>query len=615
MMDRRSHWVPENRQERMPARMVAFDTESRFSREGEVSVQTWRTASAIRWRTDLKSGDNCEGAAFNDPVSLWQWVTDFCRAGTRTVAWAHNLGHDVRISQAFTILPSLGWRLDWCNLDRNVSVMTWRSDRGTLVLADTWTWIPMKLEVIAPMAGLVKFDMPQDRADDETWTAYCMRDTEIVYRVVSNLVRFIKANNLGNWQPTGAGMAYTTWRHKFMHHKVLVHDNADAIAAERAAMHTGRAEAWRHGKITGDVWTEVDMRHAYLAIGAICDLPRKLRTHTGSLTFREFDRMADKYRVLCRADIDTRAPVAPYNVGGRFVWPIGTYQTWLWDTEIEGLYESGAEVRIRESYVYARDPILKEWAEWVLGLLYAPPTPDNIIAKNWIKHCSRALIGRLALRTPAWELYGGNPEGITGITHVTDPDTNETFRLMHVGDRTLIETARKEGKDSMPQVTGWIMAKCRMLLWRGMNIAGLDNVAHVDTDSILVNREGLARLMSGYGAEFDSMWHVKGSYRRLEVFGPRCYFRDKQRVASGVPLAAEEAGDGLYVGERWTALSADLEARGGTSATTVPGVWTLRKNDPRRRDAPGGHGRTDAYQVCAGSLVNSSSSPIVGAGS
>lgn len=595
--------------------MIAFDTESRFHNEGELSVQTWRTGSAIRWRNDLKSGDKAEGAAFNDPHTFWQWVTDYCRPGTRTVAWAHNLGHDVRIADVFHILPALGWTLDWCNLDRNVSVMSWRSARGTLVLCDTWTWIPLPLNVVAPLAGLVKFELPKDKADDETWNAYCMRDTEIVYRTVSALVHFIQRERLGNWQPTGAGMAYTTWRHRFMDSKVLVHDDVDALLAERSAMHTGRAEAWRHGKLGMGMWTEVDMRNAYLTIGAECELPRKLHSYTGKLSIRDYRRLASRFGVLAYCHIDIASPVVPCRVGDRFMWPVGSFDTWLWDVEIDAAIRYGATVRIDQSFLYVQAPILRSWALWVLSVLRDPAYEEDSIARTWIKHCSRALIGRLSLRTPSWEPFGDNPEGITGITHMTNPETGETSRLMHVGDQTLIETARKEGRDSLPQVTGKIMAICRVRLWDAMNAAGLDNIAHVDTDSLLVNQAGLARLKEVSGDDWGRLWAVKGTYRRLEVLGPRCYFRDGQRVTSGVPLKAEDAGDGRYVGERWTALSEDLEDRGGASVTTRPGKWTLRRNDPRRQDAPGAKSYTAAYELAGGSLSTASSMPRLAAGS
>lgn len=615
MDDRKAHWMPHNMQERMPPRMVAFDTESSFHDTDELSVQTFRTASAIRWRTDLRSSDRYEAASFTTPDDLWQWITAYCRKGTRTVVWAHNLGYDIRISQVFRCLPNLGFKLQWCNLDRNVSAMTWRSDYGTLVLADTWTWLPMPLNVIAPMTGLVKFQMPKVTANDETWNDYCQRDTEIVYRVVSSLVRFIRRERLGNWQPTGAGMAFTTWRHRFMSHKVLVHDDTDALAAEREAMHTGRAEAWKHGKLTDGPYHEIDMRNAYLRIAAQYDLPRKLHSSTGAITVSQFQRLCDTYAVLCMVDIDTYNPTVPCKDNGRHLWPVGTFQTWLWDTEVDLALQYGAHVKIRKTYLYCKAPILKEWAEWVYDVLYTNNTTDDSIAATWMKHCSRALIGRMSMRAPVWEIFGSNPEGITGITRMTDVDKGTTHRMMHVGDRTLLETGRKEGRHSMPQVTGKIMAIARVLLWEGMNAAGLDNVAHVDTDSVLCNTAGMKAMRQYYGDEYGRYWQEKGLFKAVEMFGPRCYFRDKDRVTSGIPLRAVLGPDGAYHGERWHSTSTDLEHREGSVVTTYEGAWVLKMTDPRRQDAPGVVNGTVPYQVSGSSSVRKDVSPASSAGS
>lgn len=613
-VDRSAHWIPENRQERMPDRMVFFDTETQEHTADEFSVQTWRVGCAIRWRNGLKSGDRREARVFTTPAELWQWVTEFCKPGHRTVVWAHNLGFDVRISQVFKILPSLGWVLEWCNLDRNVSAMTWRSDRGTLVMADTWTWIPLPLNVIAGLAGTVKYEMPIDKDDDELWARYCMQDAEIGYRVVSQLVDFIRTERLGNWQPTGAGMAYATWRHKFMTHKILVHDDPEAIKAERAAMHTGRAEAWRHGKLVGDTWTEVDMRNAYLVIGAECDLPRKLRQHVGRISLQQYSRLCRNNRVLCRVRCDTRTPVAPCHVGGRTLWPVGHFETWLWDNEVDCGIRYGADIRIEECYVYARDPILREWAEWVIRVLRDETYTTNTVAQTWIKHCSRALIGRLSLRVPAWEVFGDNPEGITGITHVADADTGRSQRMMHVGNRTLRETAMREGRDSLPQVTGYIMAECRVLLWEAMNAAGLNHIAHVDTDSLLVDMAGLRNLRDHFGASFATYWQIKGSWRTLDVIAPRRYFRGKERKVAGIPVKAELEPDGSFTGEQWRSLAGDLEAAEGAQVTVRPGRWTLDMSDPRRRTVAPGATYTEPYTVAGSSISNPSVTPVSGTG-
>lgn len=614
MNERRAHWVKQNHQERMPHRMVAFDTESRSEYAGEVEVQEWRVGCAIRWRTDLAQSDRKEARVFATPLEFWQWVAAYTRKGERTVVWAHNLGHDVRISRMFEILPGLGFRLEWCNLDRNISSATWRSEHGTIVLADTWTWIPLPLNVIAPQVGLVKYDMPTNRDLDITWASYCMRDAEILYNVVRELVRFITDNHLGNWQPTGAGMAYATWRHKFLDHKILVHDDKGALEAERMAMHTGRAEAWKHGKLPPGKWTELDLRNAYLVIAAEEDLPRKLHMHTGKLSISQYRELTSRFHVLVRCNIQTDVECAPCRHEGRTIWPVGSFETWLWDCEVDIVLESGGTVRIQDSYTYVHDPILRRWAGWVLEMLRDPRSEVSPIARTHVKHCSRAFIGRLSLRTPSWERWGDNPDGSTGITHLTFPHEDRTTRLLHVGEDTFIETMKQEGKDSLPMVTSRVMSLCRVRIWKALQIAGTDHVAHVDTDSLLLDSTGLDRIRSAYGDSFPDYWAVKGTYKHLEVFGPRAYYRDKQRVVSGIPVKADEIAPGIYTGERWEALAGSLERDSGRTVQVVVGTWHLRRHDPRRRDAPGVVGETLPYVVDCGSPANGSRSGATASG-
>ena len=614
-MSRAAHWIKHNQQERMPTRMVTFDTEARSVTDGNVETQTWRVGCAIRFRTDLKTSDHAESQVFSDPQSFWEWVAEYTVASHRTVVWAHNLGYDVRISRMFDILPSLGFRLEWCNLDRNISSATWRSDHGTIVLADTWTWIPLPLEVIAPQVGLVKFKMPPGQATDDEWAKYCMRDCEILYNVVTDLMSFVRSQGLGNWQPTGAGMAYATWRHKFLTHKVLVHDDAAAIAAERIAMHTGRAEAWRHGKIYGSKWTEVDFHNAYLTIASDTELPRKIHMHHATLSVEQFRRLRNNFAVLARATINTSLPVVPAKLNGRHVWPIGRFETWLWDNELGMALSYGAEVKIHEAYTYVRAPILADWAKWVLGYLQGDMLYPSPVVRTHLKHCGRALIGRIALRVPAWEYWGENIEHVTGIQHVVLVDENRVARMLMVGNDVLLETSREEGKDSLPMVTGYIMAEARCRLWEVMNVAGTENLAHVDTDSVICDGTGLSRIREYYGDRFTSVLAVKGTWTRLEVFGPRMYFRDRERVAAGIPRRAAETQPGVYSDQRWSSLASDLADGQGGSVTLTAATWHLNAADPRRADACGGLGMTRAYEAeeASGAKRSSPDSANVGA--
>jgi hypothetical protein len=569
---------------------------------------------AVRWRSDLKGSDVAEWESFVHPEELWQWITEFCRPKTRTVVWAHNLGYDIRIAAAMDILPKLGWRLDWCNLGSQVSTMTWRSEKGTLTFADTMSWWPMALGDVGKLVGVEKMPIPKGEASVKAWREYCFNDVQIVYKAVSEMIQFVRSEDLGNWQPTGAGMAFATWRHKFLEHSILVHDNEDALKAERAAMHTGRAEAWRHGRLINDQWTEVDLRQAYVHIARDSELPTKLKWHENSLTLGQYQSLKRWSRVLVRVEVRTDLPCVPVYHQGRTIWPIGSFTTWLWDCEFDSALRSGADATIKEAYVYTRAPVLSSWASWVLDMQDKPDSAVSPAVKKYIKHSGRTLIGRIALRTAQWAVWGTNPDNETGISYVVDSETGKVNRLMHVGDRTMIEEARIEGQDSLPQITGYITAMCRVWLWEAMGVAGFDNIAHVDTDSILVNATGLRLLRYHYGDAFEDRWQIKATYRHMTVYGPRNYRADGVRKAAGIPKGAKETTPNQFDGETWSSMAADM-AHGDTASVAIAKrSWVVAKLDPRRSSSPGGNTRTVSKVLDQTSNSSSDSVAPAGAG-
>lgn len=204
--------------------------------------------------------------------------------------------------------------------------------------------------------------------------------------------------------------------------------------------------------------------------------------------------------------------------------------------------------------------------------------------------------------------------GVTGITHETDIESGKTARMMHIGDRTFVETEKREGRDSLPQVTGWIMAECRARLWQAMRDAGLSELAHVDTDSLIVSAAGYVALRAAQRPSWPDHWQTKGSYRRMIVYGPRNYRADKLRRTAGVPRKAAELLPNVFAGERWSGIAADLESDRSGAVTVITSRWEVSTNDPRRKSAAGVGTATESYDVEESSAAASSSSPKSGDG-
>lgn len=579
---RQPHWIRGNAQERIPHRWIVADTESDSERLADGEQLRFKLAVAVRWRDDLKTGDGEQWLQTTSPLEFWQWVTGHCWTHGRTVLWFHNSSHDLGQLDAFRILPELGYELVWCNLDRNVSVVSWRGPQGTLLIADTYTWIPESLEKLAPLTGMSKPPLPHKHDDEAAWWARCRADVEITRRVVAQLLEFIRTEHLGNWQPSGAGMGHTAFRHRFMTDKLLVHDDSDALDAEREAMHTGRAEAWWHGQARGGPYTEYDMHMSYCRIAAECLIPGKLWDHDVKPSKKVHQFGLDYWRTLARVRVTTSVPVVPARINGRITWPTGQFDTTLWDTELALITETGGSYTVYEQWRYTRKPALQAWARWSMDQCALPGDRLSPIARMWVKHQSRAVIGRFALRTPTWEEWGENWLHHTGISFITDHETGTTTRMMHCGSKVLAESERTEAANSVPQITSWIMAEARARLWRAAAAAGLDNVLHVDTDSMIVSKAGASRLETLGGEMLPGGWRAKSTWRTLVIVGPRHYTAPGRRQIPGVPARAVRQPDGSYLGEVWDSLARSLTEDPSTAGRIRTRTYHPKHTDHRR---------------------------------
>lgn len=587
--DRGWHRVKQNEQSRIPHRWMVFDTETRRRKVNKGEVQSWRCAVGVRWRDDLKTSDREEWFTPANPREWWEWVAEWCHPRGRTVLWAHNLAFDLRISQAFTILPELGFRLVWWNLSRDASVVKWEGPTGSLLMTDTHTWLPTSLEQIGSDLGMRKPALPKDDDSEAAWLARCRADVAITQAAVKGIIGMVRDLDLGNWQASGAGQAFSAWRHRFMHHETHVHSDQTALDAERAGMHTGRAEAFRHGEVPGGPFTVWDVHMSYCRIAAQESLPRRLYGVTEAPTLAQYDKAGRWWSRLVDVDVTVDEPVVPCRHAGRIVWPVGSFRTVLWDHELALVREVGRVDRIHRMWRYRADPILADWANWTMTVADPSEQRYGPIARRWAKHTSRALIGRMAVRYSTWEPYGDNPLGLTGTALWHDQATGVTTTAAYIGDQTLMAGPLAEGDDSLPQITSAVMSIARVRLWRAMQAAGPGNVVYADTDSVVTTPAGDAAMAAYADAHPELGWRRKDTWRRLTAFGPRMIETDQGRFTSGVPKSAKRTGPGKYRGDVWESLGVALASGHVSTVHIAERKWQIKAGDPRREDAGGGY--------------------------
>lgn len=595
-----AHYLQPLQKTALPARHVIFDTETQLTRRAGALEHRYATG-AVGGFVFPDGAPSIAGTISETPELLWESITGACRKGARTVAWAHNLSFDLRVSEALRWLPRQGFHLQGIVLERTASWASWTSkEHGSLICCDLYAWLPRTLDDIAREMGVSRETWDGERYAAATLPelqARCVGDVQVTRQAVQALLAWLQAEDCGPFRLTGSGQAHACWRKRFGAGKtqnvvegqnpgVWVHGDPALRQIEREAMWTGRCEAWRHGEIDGPLY-EYDMNLAYCRIAATHPLPVHYRGEHGLIGYEQFKTMlTEGYAVLAEVDVhDIDIPVVPARVGERMIWPVGEFSTVLWDPEVCLLGEYAA-FTIKRCWTYHTGPALKPMAEWIIHGLGNADTPAPI--RLLLKHWARALIGRMALRYRRWEPYGDMPD-LDCLLWVGHDEDGLPVENLQVGHERFTLAELEETETSVPQITGWVMSQCRAQLWGAVQVAGAHNILYMDTDSLLVNVPGHMALQQSFYM-LDSL-EKKAKWDHATIHGPRNIELDQDRRLSGVPRQSVRKGPLEWEGTVMRGVKESIVRGELDHVAQLDRTYHVNTTDPRRERYPDGSTR------------------------
>lgn len=577
------HWLKPLKRTLMPKRLAFMYCATGVDIGSEGNSYKWTAGCLITTHWSRRKNERVDATHHAEtPEQLWEAVTRFCPPGRRTVLWCYDLSEQVRVSDLFTVMTGKGWHVDKLVLEPNVGWMLLRNGKRSLMICDLKAWTPTEWK---RLRKLVKHGhTPSGRNRSNHGAADTLSHTHVreLQTLVMDMLGWLETQDAGSFRPTGSGQSYACYRKRFLSHRLLVHDNMPALAAERQAMHAGRAEAWRHGKLYGGPFLEMDMRTAYTRIAATCDVPTVLRGPLYRPTFARVLQASQRERVLIDVTCSLESPCIPFRGEHRTYWPVGRFRTVLWDSEFSLLPDTASDVVVHHAWRYSRAPALQEFSTWVMDQLDSGQIDGPPIAAHVLKHWSRTLVGRFGLRYRSWDAFGDHPKDELRLVTYSDLIDGLTTDMLIVGRDRFVLTDMLEGGESMPQIPGWIMSECRRRLWVTMNEIGLDAVCYVDTDSIIVDLSRTDATAEEIIQRYGEWWAPKRTWNRLTIYGPRNIRLDDNRRISGVPSTARQTGELEFSGEVLKSVRHSLASGRLDQVERVPRRFHLKTPDMRR---------------------------------
>lgn len=573
------------------------------------------------------------------PHQFWRAVTEW--AVTRKVVWlyAHNLMFDLTLLGWQERVQSGEIKLSLHHAPRNTKgarskgqSKVWRGqvsiDPGCTLIkcviggkrvnfCDTFNYFRSSAEAIGRSVGIEKSPLPAEDDDNDKWFARCLRDVEIIERATTGLMREWRSSSMGNWQPTIASLAYSSYRHGFMNRVIVSHEHEETSKYEATAYYDGRVEPFYLGRVRDD--SIICNNLGYEGVHSAETSPRPPVYHVDVNSLYPFVMRGNRYPVECLCDNDgvpinwrptniewlldrlkdyccvatvcikTDRPWYPHRRNGEVVYPTGEFWTVLCTPEVLMAAASGHLRLCSSAVLYSAWPIFDRWVDyWWERKSHCDSIGDHV-GREMAKLMMNSLAGKLGQRNRYWQNTSRWPAEDAWISWPTiDPETGAPVNLRSIGYQVQRQYTEGWAPHALVASAAHVNSYARVRMVEDVWSLPHRSVLYQSNDGLLLTQEGYDSLHADNQRVGPSLgqYRLCGVYDDAEIFGPRDYKLGGELRKSGLPRDRTELSERRWSVRRFeSALALICRPPDGTvrvydevvSGHTSP-HWDVRQN-------------------------------------
>ncbi len=552
----RPHILAHNKRVELPKWVIFFDTETKehiINEKQKDLTLKFGYARLTRRRVDgtLYTVSDKE---FTRVAEFYEWLDDVATGRERYFIVAHNIGFDARVIGVFDQAAQYGWRRGKFILDGLNFILEYTKGTTKLTFINNQQLFNYSLKMLGKSVGVEKMDVDFGSDDFEHLKEYCKNDVEIMVTAWNKLFAYIRINDLGNFALTTASQSLNAFRHKYMKEPIYIHHFKEPVKLERESYHGGRTECWYIGKWDSEPIYYVDVNSMYPFVMRDNNFPtRYLETTKGNFSYQ---RHANNPNIACiaRVKLDIKDPYIPLVRDGRLIFPTGTFTTVLAYPEFMEAYKRGAVKEIIECAWYLTAPIFKDYVNdlYALRMKYKKEgdTAFELITKNLLN----SLYGKFGQRNTTWRKVGDTKTDYLGVVYDNNLDTGLSRKLRIIDHVIEEEEGTVEGANAFPAIASFVTSYARLVLWRYIEAANIENVLYMDTDSLFITRRGYERLRGDIDDHALGKLKLVGTEDSMIIRAPKDYIFGESEKIKGIRHDARRTGEGSFEQDRFEGM-------------------------------------------------------------
>jgi len=518
------HFIPKNKSRQRRLHWVFFDTETQVVHEDEkVQKQKLKLGYAVHIRFDRAK--KCQKQIFfTTPEEFGKFIESSVHEKERLHIASMNLAFDFAVSGIGRYLHDAGWKLQGVFINESCSILQYRKEKKKIIFLDIWNFVKSSVRQLGEVLDFPKLDIDFENCTDEELRRYCARDVHIITYFIGVYQEFVLQHDLGCMGITTPQQAFTSFRHRFMKKRILVHNHKETLELEREAYHGGRSECFFIGRKEEKVYA-LDVNSMYPYVMKENLFPARLKLYSfGKLKLSLMEKFLYDYCIIARVEIETDEPVYPCRTSERLIFPVGRFWTTLCTGSLRYAMEKGHVRNLDVFSMYNPEDLFSEFVQFFYGLKQYYRSEKNPVFEKMAKLILNSLYGKFGQRVKEIEPVGEDPFVEMGIREVKDIDSGERWREIIVNHTIYVErTEEEESIHSFPAIAAHVTDYARLHLWKLIQKAGRKNVLYVDTDSLFVNREGYERLQDEISPDELGKLKLEHVWDWIEIHGCKDY--------------------------------------------------------------------------------------------
>lgn len=573
-----------------PTNIMVFDTETKsepIPDDPLVSRQTLWFGFATHFRLidgRLMRRTKCR---FTTPSAFWEYLESKLDKDKPLRVYAHNINFDFTIVDGWEAITNRGFETSYAVLEPSPFILSLRHDRGKVEFIDTFNYWKSSLEEMGKSIGLDKLPFPPEDATREQWDEYCYRDVEVLVRMLTNLMEYLRSNELGSLGVSAASLAFSVFKTSFMKHEIFLHDRNKALQLERFCYHGGLVNNWVIGKPpkVKVYWLDVNSLYPSTMLN---DLPVKMVRDVTNVDRNGLVQAMGKDKACAWVLLEDRLNTYPKKIDGRLCEVKGRCEVYLCGKELDEAIQRKAVKHCVYASIYETAPIFKEFVEYFWEERKKAKAKGDTVQNILAKLIMNSLYGRFSMhgrRYVEWnadyleEIYReagrempqeykkrGFQPAVTQVCESWRPaGLGHNVKLRYVNGKLEMELSTGEHASSFCAISSFVTSYARSYLRELIAIAGQDQVYYCDTDSIFCSRVGYQRLLQAGTINPDELGKLKleGVSEHAIFRGPKDYEFGEAVKRKGIKKRAKQLTENCFEQDQFEGIKSVL-ARGGS---------------------------------------------------